>query len=381
MILSWLSIHMPIVRKFPIKRGQNTRSTFLHSLYFEVIISRFNQRKKVGRDNNMPDTKLILICGMSGAGKSTTAQSLAYQYQKNGIRHRWLHEEIRNHPIRAGEFSLGSLYDAQDMERNIQDMYRRWKRFIARIMRSKSVYITEGILFENILRYFFIANYPSEKIAQYYDQLMQIMAPACPVVVHLIRSDVRSTLEKMYSLRGSWWKDLILNPDGYRYFEDHGLSGAEGVYTMWQDYQNLADAMFQRCPSAKIQVDTTQGEWDGYIQSLAQFLGLNYSAPTLIPISAAEKYCGKYSVEVEGQLHALDIQYDGKNIFCSAFWPYMKLLPLGGSRFVFSSFPVWLTFVNDKSSARKAVHVRGNYDWEIMGKTLIAAPTLTGETQ
>jgi hypothetical protein len=35
------------------------------------------------------------------------------------------------------------------------------------------------------------------------------MEPAKPVVVFLYRSDVRTTLEAMFRLRGNWWKNLI----------------------------------------------------------------------------------------------------------------------------------------------------------------------------
>jgi len=74
----------------------------------------------------MIDTMLIIITGISGSGKSTTAQNLAWQYQRNNIQHQWLHEEKTDHPIRAGEFSIGSLYSERDLERNIQDMFCRW---------------------------------------------------------------------------------------------------------------------------------------------------------------------------------------------------------------------------------------------------------------
>jgi hypothetical protein len=316
------------------------------------------------------DTRLIIITGMSGSGKSTTARSLACQCRRNAIRHRWLHEEIRNHPIRDGEFTFGSLCSEPDLEANILDMYDRWERLVSRIRATDRVHILEGVLYENILRCFFKSHCPPETIAAYYDELMQRLAPVQPVVVHLCRSDIRATLEAMYPLRGQWWKDLILGPDQNQYFRDHGLVGEDGVYAMWQAYQDTAELQFQRWQGSKIRIDTTAGAWESYIERLTEYLSIKYQAPEAIALSDPGKYCGRYGITLGGQLHTLDIKADGEGLYCQAFWPSMKLLPLGGNRFYFASCPIKLTFLEDPPGRVRAVRVRGPYDWEIMGKTL-----------
>jgi hypothetical protein len=316
---------------------------------------------------------------MSGAGKSTTAQNLACQYQLNHIRHRWLHEEIKDHPIRAGEFSIGSLGSDQDLERNMQDMFQHWERLIQRILTSGRVYIMEGVLYDNILRYFYESHSSLEKITWYYDELMKRLEPARPVVVHLCRANVRATLEAMYQKRGQWWKNLILNMDKNQYCKDHGLVGEDGIYAMWQAYQDTAHKMFQRWSGKKIAIDTTAGEWEKYLECLMQFLGISYQPPAQPAIAEPGKYCGRYEICLEDQLHTLDINFDGTSLYCQAFWNYMELLPLGDNRFIMSSFPVKLTFLENSTGAVEAVRVRGSYDWEIMGKTLLRVTPAEGQ--
>ena len=298
------------------------------------------------------------------------AQNLAWQYRRNNIRHRWLHEEIRDHPIRAGEFSVGSLCSEQDLETNIQDMFQRWERLVSRILHSGRVYILEGVLYENILRYFYSSHCPLERITGYYDELMQRLAPARPAVVHLYRPDIRATLEAMYQVRGLWWQNLILHGDQDQYCRDRGLTGEEGVYAMWQAYQDTAEMMFQRWQGDKIEIDTTAGEWEGYMERLTQLIGLEYHPPEMVAISDPGRYCGRYEIKLGAQVHTLDIKFDGASLYCQSFWSYMRLLPLGGNRFVFSSFPIELAFLENRAGDVKAVRVRGPYDWEIMGKTL-----------
>ena len=103
----------------------------------------------------MKHSKLILISGMSGAGKSTASQQLAKQYERNSIEQLWLHEEIANHPIREGEFEIGDRLTEEGMAQNIADMYERWTRLVDEIDKSSRVYIMEGCLYQNIVRYFF----------------------------------------------------------------------------------------------------------------------------------------------------------------------------------------------------------------------------------
>jgi len=320
--------------------------------------------------DNMVDTKLVVITGMSGSGKSTTAHNLACQYHLNHVRYRWLHEEIKNHPIRDGEFSIGSLCNEDDLERNMQDMFRRWENLIQRILASSRTYIMEGVLYDNILRYFYESHSSLEKITWYYDELMKRLEPARPVVVHLCRANVKDTLESLYPLRGQWWQDLILSMDQNQYCQDHGLVGEDGVYTMWQAYQDTAKKMFQRWSGKKIEIDTTAGEWNNYLERLVLFLGLDYQPQNQPTIANPDKYLGRYQIQLGDQHHTLEISFDGRYLYCQAFWPYMKLLPLGDNSFTFASFPIRLRFLENSAGIVEAVRVRGIYDWEIMGQTL-----------
>ncbi len=316
----------------------------------------------------MIDTRLILITGMSGSGKSTTARNLARQLRLNGVRCHWLHEEIRRHPIRDGEFTVAPLDTEANYRINIEDMYRRWERMQRHILRSKSVYIMEGVLADNIIRYFFEGDYPREKILAYYEELFRRLAPVRPVAVLLDRPDVRATLESIYPWRGEWWKKLILSGiNNGRYMADRGLTGDEGVYRMWEDYQALSREAIRRCPGPKVVLDTSGGQWDVYMERLTTALGLKYFPPQVVPVEQPEQYCGQYSVEVAGEVNTIEVCHEGGQLYVRSWWPVMALEPLGRSRFEFCSFPIRLTFRRDQAGQVDSVEVTGTYDWEIVG--------------
>jgi tRNA uridine 5-carbamoylmethylation protein Kti12 len=72
----------------------------------------------------MVETKLIIVTGMSGTGKSTTARYISDLLNHNQIKHTYLHEECEKHPIRSDEFKIGNLKNREDLQKNIEHMFK-----------------------------------------------------------------------------------------------------------------------------------------------------------------------------------------------------------------------------------------------------------------
>jgi tRNA uridine 5-carbamoylmethylation protein Kti12 len=72
----------------------------------------------------MIETKLIIVTGMSGTGKSTTARYISDLLNHNQIKHTYLHEECEKHPIRSDEFKIGNLKNREDLQKNIEHMFK-----------------------------------------------------------------------------------------------------------------------------------------------------------------------------------------------------------------------------------------------------------------
>jgi len=316
----------------------------------------------------MRDTKLILITGMSGSGKSTTAQQLARQFKGNGIQHLWLHEEVERHPIRDGEFTVGSLHSAEGMAANVADMYARWARLTAEIEQSGRVYVMEGCLYSNIIRYFFDADYPLEGIREFYDQVTAITASLNPTVVFLQQADVRATLQRAFQVRGESWQRLILDPASFGYFAKREYQGEASIYAMWDEYQAISDAMFERYPGNKLKLVTSDGEWDRHLRRLTEYFGLSYQPqPESIAINP-ERYVGRYLVE-PGSERAITFKVVDGVLHCQlSWWSNMRLIPVGSDRFEALSFPIGFEFGFE--DGRRSVKVTGSYDWSLTGKTL-----------
>ena len=319
----------------------------------------------------MNQTRLIIISGISGTGKSTTAKNLNYFLKNNNKQVIYLHEECINHPIRTDEFSYGDITSISDMDKNIEIMTEKWRLFKNTILQSEHTYLIEACLYENITRYFFECNYPVEKIISFYDNLMLLLSELNPVIIHLRTSNVQKTFEKVYPVRGDWWKKLILE-DKCLYRIENQYDGDDGVYKMTEDYQNLAIKAFNNFNGSKLAIYTNEQKWEDYHKQICDFLKIDYIPIITKTPQDLNIYCGRYEFIMDNEKRGFYIFAENNKLFCKSFWPYMELVYQGEHKFSFMSFPIDLEFklANNKVTA---VFVGGNYSWDATGRELLKA--------
>jgi len=66
--------------------------------------------------SNLPHSRLIVLDGLPGSGKSTTGQWLTSQLQEHGLNTRWLPEADVSHPLWWYEHWNGTDYQLPDFE-------------------------------------------------------------------------------------------------------------------------------------------------------------------------------------------------------------------------------------------------------------------------
>ncbi len=318
----------------------------------------------------MKNTRLIFVAGMSGAGKSTTAQRITNQLKRNAVDCIWLHEEIANHPIRDGEFSYGELRDENDMDTNCDLMVKRWEALAQAIVASNRVYVMEGCLYQSIIRYFIDAHYPQGKITTYYDRVMAAIAPTNPILVFLRPLDVRRALENVYPIRGDWWRELIMKFDPEGYFKTHPFHGEGSIYEMHEHCQRLAEIQFDRYDGWKLRLDTTSGNWVDHLRAIMELIELPYIEEkggwTPDPL---DQYTGTYAATIDGRVRSVQVFSESNRLYCKGFWPYMGLQPREKNLFEMASFPIEFHF--REQDGKRVIKVTGTYDWSIVGQTLV----------
>jgi hypothetical protein len=272
--------------------------------------------------------KLIIIEGIPGAGKTTTARYVADWLEKNGYQRApffegdWNHpadyesvacltdqeylgiqskfpdhaEFITNHSWKVNRdwyFKYGELQRANkgqlpdglfdafkpfDIYALPSEKYQRlllqnWQRFAKQAAAEETVYVFECCFLQNPITTLIAQhNLPKKTIYEHIQALTETVVQLRPKIVYLEQTDVCKTLENIRSIRSQEWTDFVT---WYLTEQEYGkarqLSGFEGVIDFYTMRQKLELDLLDNLPiSSLVLADTTN--WDDRYQKLNSFL-------------------------------------------------------------------------------------------------------------
>lgn len=223
------------------------------------------------RKRLMLNTKLILIEGLPGSGKSTVARHLGTNLHQHGLACSWYLEEDEPHPIACLDFPLKEL---------AHKLPPLWHMFTEQLLQAQSVAIIESRLWQNTALFMYMRDYPVEEILQLQRLVCEKLAPLAPVLLYLDQDNVELALRRLYTLRD----EAQINADiqmtsEYPWFQSRGLSDFAGWVQFFQDWQGTAEQLYSAWPYQKIRVSNAHDGWATAYQQIYHFLGLGPNLP------------------------------------------------------------------------------------------------------
>lgn len=169
------------------------------------------------------NTNLILVEGLPGSGKSTTAAMIADKVRARGERVVCFDEGEPGNPL--DDFD----YDFPDFQAERLKILETWRDFAGGADRSM-VYVFNCVLLQNPMTETMMRFGMTELESRaYIAEIVEIIKPLNPVVIYIDLPDVRGTIDAVLDERGSGWLDAVVEyHTSQGYGKQKRLTGCEG---------------------------------------------------------------------------------------------------------------------------------------------------------
>jgi hypothetical protein len=212
--------------------------------------------------------KLILIEGVPGSGKSTTAEKVTSHLLEQGMDATWYLEESESNPLRSA-----GIKQLQRPQEFIENCLKNWRSFVERTNDQHQVQVLEGAAFQLTVRFMFEHNLPG--IKSYFASFQEIVASLDPRFIYLRPADLHRHSEFTAEQRGKKWAEKVSDYlEGTPYAKKHSLRGLTGMHRFWASYGAECDSLVKTISMPHVTVGVKEAAWDSELLVVREFLGL-----------------------------------------------------------------------------------------------------------
>lgn len=310
----------------------------------------------------MPDApRLVLVEGLPGSGKSTTAQWLAGTLARCGRRSRWFYEEQAPHPVVGGARSrYGSWAEYVD------ERVERWRAFVSAVRGSAVVTVLESAFLQAPIFATLERDADAGTILGLVERIADAIVPLDPVLVYLEAGNADDAMKRIWEHRGEQWTEHHVARFGSSVFaRARGVSGLDGFLRFWREHHRLQQRAVATTRLRSVVLDAAESEREARRAAVARFLGLARTGDAVREAVDLHRVAGSYRGPAGGRTRDVRIDVvDGWLVLDGLLWPRNRLLARGGEVFDAEGWPLAFVFEHDQAGVASAVRVEGpGFTW------------------
>jgi hypothetical protein len=300
--------------------------------------------------------QIVLLEGLPGSGKSTTAHLLALHLARHGRAARWFYEHDTPHPI----FDRASIDLGLDEGRVPDDFcdqaVRRWRRLAEDVAAADESAVLESALFQLPLHPMLLMDWPEARMAAYLRDVEAALSPARTVPVILRHEHVDAALRDALTWRGEWFRDYLEQRIARSaYGRARGLTGSDGIVRYFTDYRDLTDRLRQHLALPCVVLDAAAPK-----ETLPSRVMAALGLPEFLPFGtdvAPQLFVGNYKDPASD--NAMDIVTDGTHLYVDGAFR-TRLIQRDRATFEIAGTPVQLAFTANGDGRMEKIDCRAN---------------------
>lgn len=151
--------------------------------------------------------QLVILEGIMGSGKSTTARWIAAQMEAIGLRALAITERIEPHPVRGTDGLDHGFQPWLDVtvEELMDRSLAKWRSFVADAQATETIHALDGQLFHGDLTNLFLMEATHTAMAKYCRCVTEIARPLAPLLIYFYQADVERAIRIIAKERGEEW--------------------------------------------------------------------------------------------------------------------------------------------------------------------------------
>lgn len=306
----------------------------------------------------MIPTNLILVDGLPGSGKSTTAQRLSFHLASLGYEARWLYEHELPHPIypddEVDEALTGGLPALVALQ---EQALHRWQALADSLAGTRQIVILESTFFQIGVGLLVGMLQEEELIRHHTQRILTATAPLNPQLLYLYQDDVPAALHRLIEQRGPGFAAILHHRlSRTPYCLAHGAN-LEALVGFFQRQRAVTDHLLAHTGLRHLAIENSGREWAHYERQIATFLDLPPWQEPLTPPDALTACVGRYRDNAsEDEFH---IVADDQNLYLAS--PTLaRLYPRAPGIFAVEGICIEFTFQRNAESAVDRLVCRGN---------------------